>query len=307
MHFQRFIGIDWSGAATADDRVNLRLVESGPHLSTPRAITPPESSRAKNWTRNEVRRYLLDALHPHAPRTLVAIDAAIGYPTGAASAIFDASTFSDLAATVAKGLAAHPDLPSYIDALNLRAAAHPTGVPFFYRGSDLPDRSWHRPHHRPHSFFTHHGIAYYRLVETFVPESLSPFYIGPGPMVAYHALTVLRLIHHLFEARQQSTVDVGIWPLDPHWSNAKHLIAECYPSALPQPRTSPTSNNPHYLDALTIADWLHHLSTDDLNAFLHLDSTDSPAPLLEVATNEGWILGIPLPRSLPYYYALSTR
>ncbi len=303
MTFQRFIGIDWSGAATDDQRVSLRVVASGPLTDGPTPITPPTSRRAKNWSRQEVLDFLRTELGPDAPPTLVAIDAAIGYPRGTGPALFDAHSFEALSTAVARGLQTHGTAAHLIDALNQRATdAQLPGVPFFYRGKDLPQRPWHRPHHRPHAFFTHLGISYYRLVETLVPESLSPFYIGPGPTVAYHALTVLHLVHGLQQTRHKGLVDVGFWPLESNWSSRRHLIAECYPSILPTPKYPCPSANPHQRDAHRIADWLHHLPSERLQTLLDLrpHSDDASSPSRSIARKEGWILGVDLPVHHPF-------
>src|SRR3982074_3837982 len=76
--FERYIGIDYSGAATPTSSLSgLRVYEADP-LTAPQEVPPPPSPR-KYWTRKGVAEWLVEQLAGAIP-TLVGIDPGFALP-----------------------------------------------------------------------------------------------------------------------------------------------------------------------------------------------------------------------------------
>jgi hypothetical protein len=76
--FDRFLGIDYSGAATPGSSLaGLRVYEAGPSFG-PREILPPPSPR-KHWTRRGLAEWLVGELRD-GPPTMVGVDHAFSFP-----------------------------------------------------------------------------------------------------------------------------------------------------------------------------------------------------------------------------------
>ena len=300
--FKRFIGIDWSGAAGDDDRVGLRVVEANGD-SPPEAIAPPTNRRAKNWKRNEVRQFLSQALRNEAEKTLVGIDAALGYPAGTDEAVFGVRGWRNMVTEIARLAEKAGTARETMDLINNRHAALP-GVPFFTRRKDISDSNWSRKNHTSHGFFTETGLSYYRFVDTLIPQAISVFYMGPGPMVGGHTVTCLPILHRLLEQRdKQGDLDFGMWLYEENWRARKHLIVECYPAILPTPRAAEDSESRDHLDAVKIASWMQALPAKELRDFLEFEKTADEG-LRRVVAREGWVLGVPAPAKRPHLMKL---
>jgi len=76
--FERFIGIDYSGAQTPMSSLKGLRVYSTDRLTTPQEVEPPPSPR-KYWTRREVAEWLVERLSEGLP-TLVGIDHGFSFP-----------------------------------------------------------------------------------------------------------------------------------------------------------------------------------------------------------------------------------
>lgn len=77
MKFERFIGIDYSGAETPTSRIKgLQVYMSVPN-GDPRPVRP--APPAKNWTRQEVAHWLLAELQRGEP-LLIGIDHGFSFP-----------------------------------------------------------------------------------------------------------------------------------------------------------------------------------------------------------------------------------
>ncbi len=291
--FQRYIGIDWSGAGGDDDRVGLRVVEARDGRA-PRAVAPPTNPRAKNWKRAEVREFLREALRSDADKTLVGIDAALGYPAGADEAVFGVRGWRGLVAEIAALVSAVGTARETVDRINARHAELPGG-PFFSRRTDIIDREWWRETHDSHGFFTETGISYYRFVDTLIPQAISVFYMGPGPMVGGHTITCLATLHSLLEERDEGgDLDFGMWLFEEDWRERKHVIVECYPSILPATPGGDESESRDHLDAVKIAAWMQGLSSGERRALLEIEAEVGEG-LRRVVAQEGWVFGVPAP------------
>ncbi|MEZ5491912.1 MAG: hypothetical protein R3F50_16610 [Gammaproteobacteria bacterium] len=78
MKFQRYIGIDYSGAQTPESRLKaLQVYESGRDGEPVKVSTPTEG--AKNWSRLEVAQYCLRAIESGEP-VIIGIDHGFSFP-----------------------------------------------------------------------------------------------------------------------------------------------------------------------------------------------------------------------------------
>jgi hypothetical protein len=76
--FQRYIGIDYSGAETPDASLKGLRVDLGDRESLPVEIEPPPSAR-KYWTRRGLAQWLVERLYGDVP-TIVGIDHGFSFP-----------------------------------------------------------------------------------------------------------------------------------------------------------------------------------------------------------------------------------
>src|ERR1019366_62603 len=77
-HFERYIGIDYSGAETADSSCKGIRVYSAESSAAPEPVQPPPSPR-RYWTRRGLAEWLCDKLADDIP-TIVGIDHAFSFP-----------------------------------------------------------------------------------------------------------------------------------------------------------------------------------------------------------------------------------
>jgi hypothetical protein len=78
MGFERFIGVDYSGAETPQSRLSgLRVFEARPG-EDPVEVRAGNGT-SKNWSRDELAHWLRDRLQQR-PRTIVGIDHAFSFP-----------------------------------------------------------------------------------------------------------------------------------------------------------------------------------------------------------------------------------
>jgi hypothetical protein len=76
--FQRYIGIDYSGAQTAASSLKGLRVYAADRLTALQEVEPPRSPR-KYWTRRGVAQWLVERLSEGLP-TLVGIDHGFSFP-----------------------------------------------------------------------------------------------------------------------------------------------------------------------------------------------------------------------------------
>jgi hypothetical protein len=260
--FQRYIGIDYSGAETptaslAGLRVYLAVGNTVPH-----EVQPPHSPR-KHWTRRGIAEWLVELL-AEGPPTLVGIDHGFSFP---------------LRYFEKHGL--QPGWPAF---LNDFQRHWPTDGDHIYvdfirdgiRGNGAArtgNRRWRR------------------LAEEYSRGAKSVFHFDvPGSVAkSTHAgLPWLRFI------RQQHGSRVHFWPFD-GWDipAGRSAIAEVYPSLWRQD-FPPGDRTPDQHDAFCIAAWLARADRDGtLPGYLNPDLTLAERAVAQV---EGWILGVTGPR-----------
>ena len=253
--FERYFGVDYSGAQTADQSLpGLRIYEGTPG-SEPVEVLPPPSPR-KYFTRQEVAEWLVAQLRD-GPPTLVGIDHGFSFPLR----YFEVHRIEPNWDTFLDDFKKHwpTDLPNvyvqfirdgFVGQGDLR-----TGSPRWRRATEERCRG----------------------------KSVFHFDVQGSVAKSTHAgLPWLRYI------RQH--VDAHFWPFD-GWSPAagRSVIAEVYPSLWK--KLYPVDNRtPDQQDAYSIVRWFQeHDALGDLAWYFNPDLTGTPRM---VAALEGWILGV---------------
>jgi hypothetical protein len=255
--FNRYIGIDYSGAQTPDSSLKgLRVYQATPK-ELPVEIPPPPSKR-KYWTRRGLAQWLAEQLAQEAP-TLVGIDHSFSFPLR----YFEVHWLK-------------PDWPSFLDDFHRH---WPTDgehmyVDFIRNGQygDGESRS---------------GSARWRRIAEERTGAKSVFHFDVPGSVAKSTHAGLPWLRYL---RLQLEDRIHFWPFD-GWEipPGKSALAEVYPSRWSKnyPRDDRT---PDQQDAYAAAAWLRQA---DLDGRLHhfLKPSMSPGEYA-VAQVEGWILGV---------------
>ncbi|PPE80331.1 hypothetical protein C3941_09210 [Kaistia algarum] len=136
-------------------------------------------------------------------------------------------------------------------------------------------------------FYLDRGVPYYRLVETFVPQAISQWYVGSGATVAFSTLTGLAALGSLLARRDRSEVAFAVHPFEAPRAGT-HALVEVYPAIWP--KHSDVTANEHQRDALRAANGLRGLGA----------RVFSVPPLSTLGTDgvetrigeEGWIAGV---------------
>jgi hypothetical protein len=257
--FARYIGIDYSGAATP--RASLKGLRAYLTESTapPAEVLPPPSLK-KYWTRCGIAEWLVDRLSEDAP-TLVGIDQGFSFP---------------LRYFEAHGL--KPDWPSFLDDFQ---------------------RHWPTDEDHIYVDFVRDGIhgngaarmgnaRWRRLTEERAGSAKSVFHFDVQGSVAkstHAGIPWLRFI------RQRLGQCVHFWPFD-GWDipAGRSAIAEVYPALWSRGFVNEGRSADQH-DAFCIAAWLSRADRDgSLSAFLNPDLSPPERTRAQV---EGWILGVP--------------
>jgi hypothetical protein len=262
--FQRFVGIDWSGAGTASSNT--------PGLAV--AEYSVEGTAAIKWhtkrrSREELITWLQDALHPDLPPTIVGMDFSFGFPVGTMQRIFRASSWVEMTRVLSDLNVSHGTARAVAEAINARPE-------FFGHGPFRTNET-----RNAFRFNLDSGIPYYRTVENYVPQAISGWYLGSGATVGYSMITGIAALGQLIDARKSRLCDFAVWPFE-ELVPGKHLLAEVYPAIWAKP--VPNIENEHERDAIRIANGL---------AEMEIRALKLPRFASDVATREeGWILGI---------------
>jgi hypothetical protein len=255
--FERYIGIDYSGAQTPKSSLKGLSVYEADRLTAAHEIEPPPSPR-KYWTRKEIAEWLVEKLSEGSP-TIVGIDHGFSFP--------------------------------------LRYFEHhglPLDWPYFL---DDFQRHWPTDEDIYVDFVrdggSGHGAArsgnsrWRRVTELRIRTAKSAFHFDVQGSVAKSTHAGIPWLRYI---RQHAKGPVHFWPFD-GWSVPPNfsVVAEVYPSLWS--RTFPTAGRtPHQQDAYATAAWLRRADCDDsLEQFF--------CPVLEpherkTAETEGWILGV---------------
>lgn len=259
LSFSRTIGIDYSGAETANSSLKGLRVYLAEGDGWPVEVSPPSSPR-KYWTRRGIAEWLVERLDEDLP-TLVGIDHGFSFP---------------LRYFEAHGLKA--DWPAFLDDFQHHwpTDADYTYVDFIREGvcgngaARMGNARWRR------------------LTEQRAGTAKSVFHFDvPGSVAkSTHAgIPWLRFIRKRLGAR------VHFWPFD-GWEipAGRSAIAEVYP-ALWNRGFEKESRTADQHDAFSIAASLSLAGREGrLGAWLNLHMTPSERAVAQV---EGWILGVP--------------
>jgi hypothetical protein len=255
--FHSYIGIDYSGAQTADDSLKgLRVYEADAE-SLPREVLPPPGVR-KYWTRRGLAGWLEERLSGEVP-TLVGIDHAFSFPLR----YFEVHRLP-------------PDWDAFLDDFHVHWPTHEHNAPVdFVRLGVVGDGG------------SRSGSARWRRLAEERTRAKSVFHFDvPGSVAkSTHAgLPWLRIL------RRKWGKNVHFWPFD-GWEipAGKSALAEIYPSLWSKnfPREDRT---PDQHDACSAAAWLRKADQD--GCLEGLWKPDLLPGEYHVAKVEGWILGV---------------
>ncbi len=255
--FNRYIGIDYSGAETPTSSLKgLRVFEAS-RDSLPAEVAPPPSPR-KYWTRRGLAEWLAERLAEDVP-TLAGIDHSFSFPL----------RYFEVHHLV-------PDWPAFLDDFQHHwpTDAEHTYVDFVRDGSrgDGEARS---------------GNARWRRITEERAGAKSVFHFDVPGSVAKSTHAGLPWLRYL---RQRLGGRVHFWPFD-GWEipAGKSATVEVYPSLWRKsyPREGRT---PDQHDAYVAAAWLRQADmVGSLGKFLKPSMLPGEYPVAQV---EGWILGV---------------
>ncbi len=256
--FQRYIGIDYSGAQTPTASLKGLRVYRADLETLPVEVIPPPSPR-KYWTRKGIAEWLVEQLQKdHA--TIVGIDHSFSFPLR----YFEVNHLLQ-------------DWPTFLDDFQ---------------------RHWPTDDDNTYVDFIRDGLRgdganrmgnarWRRLTEERAGSAKSVFHFDVQGSVAKSTHSGIPWLRYL---RQKLTDKIHFWPFD-GWDLApsRSVIVEVYPSLWSRgfPRDD---RNPDQHDAYSVARWLRQADIDgSLSIFLSPSLTSAERTLAQV---EGWILGV---------------
>jgi hypothetical protein len=255
--FQRYIGIDYSGAATPTTSLRGLRVYSAAPTQPPREVSPPPG-RSKYWTRRGIAEWLATELHK-GPPALVGIDHAFSFPLR----YFEAHRIPHSWPAFLEDF--HHHWPTDGDEIT---------VELIRRGL----------HGRAPSRF---GDSRWRRLTELRCRAKSVFHFDVQGSVAKSTHSGLPWLLHL---RRQLGQRVHFWPFDGWTPPAdRSVVAEIYPSL--SSKNFPVENRtPDQHDAYSVARWMREAdAVEELGAYFHPKLISAERVQ---ADTEGWILGM---------------
>jgi len=256
--FDRYIGIDYSGAQTPTSSLPGLRVYMADRTTPPLEVQPPPSPR-KYWTRRGVAEWLVARLSEDRP-TLVGIDHGFSFPL------------------------------RYFDAHRL-----PLDWPLFL---DDFCHHWPTDEANTYVDFVREGLCgngaarsgnprWRRLTELRAGAAKSVFQFDVQGSVAKSTHAGLPWLRYL---RQQVATRVHFWPFD-GWAirAGSSVVAEVYPSLWSR-SLAREGRTPDQQDAYAAAEWMRHADCDgSIAGFLNPSLEPDERAAAQI---EGWILGI---------------
>jgi len=255
--FERYIGIDYSGAETPASSLKGLRVYAADRLTIPQEVEPPPSPR-KYWTRRGIAEWLVERLS-EGPPTLVGIDHGFSFP---------------LQYFEQHGLPL--DWPSFLDDFQHHWPTDEDIYIDFVRDGSFGNGAARSGNPR-----------WRRVTELRARTAKAVFDFNTRGSVAKSTHAGIPWLRYI---RQHAKDHVSFWPFD-GWSVSpnRSVVAEVYPALWS--RTFPSAGRtPDQQDAFAIAKWFQvQDSRCDLAAYF--------LPILEQddrkrAEIEGWILGV---------------
>lgn len=256
--FQRYIGIDYSGAETPTSSLNGLRVYLATTQSSPVEVLPPSSTK-KYWTRRGIAEWLVQRLGEDRP-TLVGIDHGFSFPL----------KYFEL-----HGLPY--DWPAFLDDFQLH---WPTDEDHTYvdfvREGDVGDGAARSGDSR-----------WRRVTEMRAGGAKSAFHFDVQGSVAKSTHAGLPWLRYI---RQHAKGRVHFWPFD-GWAPpaGKSVIAEVYPALWSRGFASDL-RTPDQHDAWSVAEWMRRADSDGTRP--EYFTPQLTAPDRAAAITEGWILGL---------------
>ncbi len=255
--FERYIGIDYSGAETADSSLRgLRVYVAADQETPPREIGPPPSPR-KYWTRRGVAEWLFERLSEET-QTLVGIDHGFSFPL---------QYFNRY------------DLPVNWNGFLEDFVSHwPTDK---YKVDSVRDGTCGNGAART-------GRPRWRRLAEVRAGAKSVFHFDVPGSVAKSTHAGLPWLRYL---RSKDAGKIHFWPFD-GWEipSSRSVAAEVYPALWSRSFAREDRNSDQH-DAYSIAAWMRQTDRcGNLRNFFNPDLTEEDRRTAEI---EGWILGIP--------------
>lgn len=253
--FERYLGIDYSGAETATRSLKgLRVYASDPaHLPVE---VPPASGPRKYWTRRGLAEWLAAELCG-GPPTLVGIDHAFSFPLR----YFEVHHLP-------------PDWPAFLEDFQRHWPTDAEHVYVQCIRDGLTGNGAART-----------GHARWRRMTEERCRAKSVFHFDVQGSVAKSTHAGLPWLRYL---REQPGLGLHFWPFD-GWTPpaGRSVIAEVYP-ALWSRRFPSEGRDPHQQDAYSVARWMQE--TDEAGRIpFHPELSPAERTLARL---EGWILGL---------------
>jgi hypothetical protein len=217
--FERIISVDWSGAGSESESVDLRIAMFDAKDGISVIVNRPHQKRTvAGWSRQAFRNWLGEQLQDKRP-ALVAMDFGFGLPWGSDRAVCGVKGWHDMVEKIAE---------KYEQCGTARATAKAFNAEERFDGHGPYRFNESRTDFR---FYLDQGVPYYRLTELIAPQGISQWYLGSGGTVGFHTITGLAAIHSLIQERSAGTLEFVVWPhetLEPNGS--QHVLVESYPA-----------------------------------------------------------------------------
>jgi hypothetical protein len=255
--FERYIGIDYSGAATPKSSLKGLRVYTADRLTAPREIEPPRSPR-KYWTRKGIAEWLVERLS-EGPPTLVGIDHGFSFP---------------LQYFKQHGLPL--DWPSFLDDFQRHWPTDEDIYVDFVRDGSCGNAAGRLGNSR-----------WRRVTELRARSAKSIFHFDVQGSVAKSTHAGIPWLRYI---RQHAGDRLHFWPFD-GWGVPSHrsVVAEVYPALWNRAFPS-EGRTPDEQDAFAIAKWLQR--ADGGGSLEKLFCPGLEPHERKTAEIEGWILGV---------------
>lgn len=254
MHFDKYIGIDYSGAGTCDSpQGGLKIFQAEKGQEPLAVLRETGSEKYRNWSRKSLTQWLRDTIMAEG-NAVIGIDHCFSLPE-------DYFTKFGL-----------QDWNALLNFLSEKWPCHLPGVKV--------------EEFRPEIESSCAGKRF-RRTELWTSGAKSIFSLNVNGQVGKSSFSGLPWLKWL---RDSCGDRIHFWPFDGFAvPEGKTVIAEVYPSILSR-RYEFFGDNPHERDAFSIAKWLQDMDEKGfLGRYFHPPLTEKEAG---EARKEGWILGV---------------
>lgn len=263
LRFARYIGIDYSGAATAATNLTgIRVYQAAQGVGGALEIPPPPTQPGrKNWSRRDLAKWLVDAVND-GPPTIIGIDHGFSFPM--------------------RYYEKHRIEPDWDAFLEDFVRHWPTDGHSCYV-DDIREGKIGKGAERA-------GASRWRRIAEECCGAKSVFHFDVQGSVAKSTHAGIPWLRSL---RQETHGRAHFWPFD-GWlpPDGKSVVCEIYPS-LQSKRYPREKRNPHQQDAWAAATWLRE--SDASGALEQYFQPEMPSPMKSEMRVEGWILGVDPP------------